>query len=1091
MTLHIIHSNKVENLHDELCYLLKNQPLANPFDIETIVSPSKAMARWMHIRFTQKMGIAAHYEYPMPASWVWQLAGLCLNNVPEQDPLQRDSLAWKIFYFLEDIENNDVFNPLINYLLNDTNTTKRWSLAKKIAFVFERYQYFRPDLIQQWDDGPSSQEDWQGVLWKNITADLDTNRVQLLTQLGRRLSSDNTQQNLPQRLIFFSVSALPPLLFKNIQALARHTEIYFFVLSPSAHYWSDLVSLKRQAKQRLKSPELNDYFITGHELLASWGRQGQIFQDMLLDELDDALSQQHDVYDAEFDRCLLNQLQKSLFNLNDDTINCNADDSIRFNLCHSPLRECEIVHDQCLALLEGNDISPEDILVIVPNMELYAVNIEAVFKKTPDQHRVKPFIPWNLSDSSLHAEDPLIRTFLNALSLPNSRASVSDILSYLDCPQLLRHFKLQQSDKKIIREYIHQAHIHWGFDAAHKADFDVPEMLQSTWQHAQQRFFSFYSVAEKTEYNTIIPLLGFSGSRALVIAQFMHLLESLNNWRKKLAHPRSATQWQLALNQIIDGLFDTAEEDSIQVIRDAIDELVTQSTGAQANGGQHINLHRELLTRWLNDYFSNNQSNQRFFSGGITFCGMRPMRSVPFKVIVMLGMNEHEFPRHNNPIEFDLMASQWRPGDLLMSDEDRYLFLEAILCARKHLIISYCANSLKDNSVKEPSNLVTELWDYLDTFFIDKHDDKAFISKQLSTQYAMHAFSQQNYSEGYQSYNHFWRNVALQLHVNSPENSHEQARQVAYKDGLELSDEIELSGEIELKRLINSLKDPVKYYFNTQLNIRLYDERENDDDEPFDLDALQQWSLKNHLINAHITQQPSSISKLLGQALLPHGAHAQACFEGLENELEEQLEAVQSYLNLTPQSIDLSLLIDDKVTLKGQINNYYPNLGQLLLTPSKFGSKPFIECWIKHCALCAIEQLKAPESSVLSCQDKTLRFTAISKNMAQQFLLNALLIMHHAASDALTILPKASFFYQYFVLIKDEHKAQAEALARWNGNPKNAASLGEKEDDFIALAFKQFYADPSALFNSTAFKEQAHSMYADAFAHCHFDAGLD
>lgn len=1084
MTLHIIHSNKVERLHDELCYLLKQSPLSNPFEVETIVCPSKAMSRWAHVRFAKNMGVAAHYHYPMPSTWLWQMASHVLPNIPEHDPLQRELLTWKVFYALNDHldidhSDNERFDSVNYYLKNDDDATKRWSLAKKIALIFERYQLFRPDMIQQWTQGEL--DDWQSELWHSIRANIDTDRVELTFDLIKQLSTAHESNNIPKRVIFFSVSALPSLMFHAIQALAKQTDVYFFTLSPSEHYWSDLLTLKQQARQRLESPELTDYFTSGHELLASWGRQGQVFQDMLLNELDDSSAQQHEAYDNHFESNLLQQLQQSLFELNDETIESEVDNSLRFNHCHSPLRECEVLHDQCLGLLENDEITPEDILVIVPNIQLYAPMIEAVFKKSFDQDAEKPFIPWNLSDSSLKTQHPLNQIFLDILALPNSRFNATCILSLLDCPELLHKFKLEESDKKIIRDYITQANIHWGIDAEHKSQFNVPKMDDSTWHEAQQRFYTFYAINEIQNIDGVTPLQGFTSSRAHVIAQFMYLLDTLNHWRVKLSYARTMTQWQSDLNNCIDDLFSNNDEGAIQSIRDVIDELVIQSTPNQVSDNQikTENISLRLLTKQLQDYFEQEVSQQRFFSGGITFCGMRPMRSVPFKVIAMLGMNENEFPRHNNPVEFDLMAKQWRPGDLLISDEDRYLFLEAILCARHTLIMSYCAYSLKDNAAQEPSNLISELRDYLDSHFIVANGSDETISTLISTDYAMHSFSANNYSEQYKSYNQFWCSVANVL-----------SSQNETLDDKQSSSELisTLDQDIEISQLIRCIKDPVKYFFNHTLHISLFDEDEIIDDEIFSLDSLQQWIIKDQLIKSQINGHDADEKLNAIKSALPHGAHSQSALYQLISDIEAQFEGIEAYhsSNILTESINLKLT--DNVHLIGQVS-FYEGLGQLLITPSNFGSKPFIEAWVKHCLLCASDLLSMNETSLVVFKNKTLSFKTLSNELALNQLIDLFDVMQQSTHGVLMVLPKCSFEYQLKLKegVEGDEGAQNEAinaaLKVWLGNPKNEVSLGEKEIETVKLAFQSFYDEPSVLFADDNFQSLSNRLYSTALTY--------
>ncbi len=101
---------------------------------------------------------------------------------------------------------------------------------------------------------------------------------------------------------------------------------------------------------------------------------------------------------------------------------------------------------------------------------------------------------------------------------------------------------------------------------------------------------------------------------------------------------------------------------------------------------------------------------------GVTFCSMVPLRSVPFRVVAMLGLGDGEFPRQEHAADFDLIAhgtGDRRHGDRSRRNEDRYLFLEGILSARERLIITYTGQNIRDNSELPPSVILSELLDHL------------------------------------------------------------------------------------------------------------------------------------------------------------------------------------------------------------------------------------------------------------------------------------------------------------------------------------------------------------------------------------------
>jgi len=121
--------------------------------------------------------------------------------------------------------------------------------------------------------------------------------------------------------------------------------------------------------------------------------------------------------------------------------------------------------------------------------------------------------------------------------------------------------------------------------------------------------------------------------------------------------------------------------------------------------------------------------SQRFFGGAVTFATLMPMRAIPFRRVCLLGMNDGDYPRSRKPLDFDLMGRDYRPGDRSRREDDRYLFLEALLSAREHLHISWVGHSINDNSERPASVLVAQLRDHLKSGWrlsgYESHGEKA------------------------------------------------------------------------------------------------------------------------------------------------------------------------------------------------------------------------------------------------------------------------------------------------------------------------------------------------------------------------------
>lgn len=80
------------------------------------------------------------------------------------------------------------------------------------------------------------------------------------------------------------------------------------------------------------------------------------------------------------------------------------------------------------------------------------------------------------------------------------------------------------------------------------------------------------------------------------------------------------------------------------------------------------------------------------------------MRSLPFKVICLLGLNDGDFPRNTKAAVFDLVAKHPAKGDRARRDDDRYLFLEALISAREILYLSYIGRDIRKDEELAPSS---------------------------------------------------------------------------------------------------------------------------------------------------------------------------------------------------------------------------------------------------------------------------------------------------------------------------------------------------------------------------------------------------
>ncbi|MCG6940475.1 MAG: exodeoxyribonuclease V subunit gamma [Thiohalocapsa sp.] len=1104
--LTLIRSNRVEYLLAELARRLVSAPPASVFTAETVVTPSPAMARWVNLRLAASCGVAANVRYPLPASCVWGFARQLLGELPETDPLSIDAMTWRIFALLPELLPQRAFAALRHYLRDDTDGRKRWQLAARIADVFDRCQLYRPGLIRAWmqDKATDSVEHpWQPLLWQCLVAGGETvHRVAVLDRLLAHLDTPAVGAALPARLALFAVSSLPPIFVQVFQALARHIPVELYLHTPSDQFWSDLVSQKTLARRRLAQPDDADLWEVGNPLLGSWGRQGQALQDLLL-EGETALEEQ-DAYATDWPETLLGRLQQDLFALTPVPAGPQAltpDDSVQVHVCHGPARECQVLHDRLLAMFAAEpDLRPEDVLVMVPDIGRYAPDIEAVFDRhrpeaaagdTPDAAR--RYIPWNLSDIAAADEHPLVRVFLQLLALPESRFTQSEVLSYLDVPALAANFGLDADAVAQVKDWLAAANLRWGLDGAHKARLGLPAMAQNTWAQAEERVFAGYALGGEPGgagcFAGIAPVAGVEGGAAVALGGFWRLLSRLEQAATQLAAARPAAVWQRDLSHLLADLFGERDDPDgrLQRIRDAVAELAMEA------GDIDEPLSPQLVRQWLTERLGalTEHRGGRYFSGGVTFCGMRPMRSLPFPVICVLGLDAEAFPRQDRPVEFDPMRRTWRPGDPRKGDEDRYLFLETLLGARRRLHLSYVGRDARNNTERQPSVLLRELLDHIDQYF-SRNDSGEPLSKAITREHALQPFSPVRFLEpddspndqDHRSFDADWCRIAR--HMQQP-----AAAPAAPVDwpAATLPEAPAAMRDITLTQLERFLAHPVRYFVQTRLGVYLRDEELAPDEEPFALDSLAAWQLRTRLLEDRLAERPATAAELSAEGLLPHGAFGDLALSRQERRLAPLEDALAPYAGQRAARLDLDLTFDTDPAgpwrLTGQVGGLYPDLGLLRWRAGRLRGEDRLKLWLAHLARWAVADaslVEDPQPSVLLTeQDRFALRNAPPRAEARARLGELVALYWQGAHRPLPIFPKASFAFAECWDADDpsaRERARKEAGKAWTTSEFSQVA-GDGDDDYVQLMLRDVTGNP---LDTPEFEQLALALYSPLLA---------
>lgn len=901
---------------ENLLVLLDKIQSLSPLPIfaqETIVVENAGMQHWLNMSLAKQRGISMNMRYALPSQYLWKLIRSLASedDVPEQSPYSREVLAWRIDTLLasQQVIEDIAFKTATQYWQQgDDEQLKRYQLACQLADLYEQYLIFRPEWIDAWHQGDFSryhqhdaagmfesndimQNDasWQGKLWFMLVKEQPYNPKELIALAIENLNSNHAlcESLLPHRLSFFGINAMAPLWLSFIHALSEKIDIHFFHLNPCYAYWGDISTEKNAINawiSGLQDSLTKDEEIyqaineqVGNPLLANLGQQGREFMALLyqystinIDVFESVISEQLTV-DKEHlpsEQPILARVQQDILSLSDARIApipSKLDDSILITSAHSALREVQGLHDWLLHQFnQDKGLTPKDVLVMCPQVEQYAPYVNAVFSRGwQDIADEVPPLPCSIADRVSKDAEPLVAAFSELLNLPDSRFQVSSLVSLLRLSAMQARFSITTEDIDKISTWLDVASIHWGLDTEHKRQTLQPSLNNDahtrlpitdsfTWQQGLARLLRGFAFSDtRVIYQDQLLLPNIEGADSELLGKLLLIIEQLQQSAKLMSAPRKASQWQAFLLAMLEELFDDDTDNGLHIVKMAIESLVEYCQHALFE--QDISL--SVLREFLNNHFSQPDPGRQFMVGQVTFCSMLPMRSIPFKIIAVLGLNDGEFPRQRQPLSFDLMASApSQLGDRSRRGDDRYLFLEAIISARKSLYLSYQGRNIKNNKERQPSLVLKELMEYLARGYLWPLLDINHQGGEQSAvrQLPMQAFSVHNYLGKYASFDVNWLKLSgmYQIEDESPRAQVETDRDI--ETSL-------LNTELSITDIVRFYQHPSRYYAQHQLYLYLENDLHTlEDIEPFVPDRLESYLLREALVKNHLSAEPNT-----------------------------------------------------------------------------------------------------------------------------------------------------------------------------------------------------------------------------------------
>ncbi len=720
------------------------------------------------------------------------------------------------------------------------------------------------------------------------------------------------------------------------------------MLNPSEEFWGDLVDPRRRPPGAGDLAYAHD---VPNRLLASWGQPVRVF----LGELYGHAAEYVDAWES------LGAPDTSLARIQADirelveTSNwrCRDDDaSLRVASAWGPMREVEALHDWLLDRFQQDPtLHPREVVVYAPDVAGYAPYFAAVFGAAEGTAR---HLPWALADVPAGAAHPLLAVVEHLLRLPESRFTVSEVVGLLETPAVARRLALDDEALSALRAALRAVHAHWGLDAAMRRELiGVASAGESdaahTWEFALRRLFLGVAMpAQDRPVHGVVPAPLFEGQAAAALGHLQAFIDRLAHWCRLLAADRTPVAFVRLVGEMLDDLLDPADADDAQALEQltvALGELDRET----ADSGFDQPLSLAVLRDDVLARLATGDGRGRLFDGRVTIGALTPMRSVPMRVVAVVGLDSEAFPRAEPAAGFDLIAQDPKPGDRSRRLDDRHLFLETLLSARDSLYLSYTGRSPKDGSEAQPSVVVSELLDYVAAMH-GGGSGRDMLLERLVVAHPLQPFSAR-YFDGsdarLHTYDGDWAGPATcaqAAHAEPPPFC------VAV---LPAPDEAPRS-EVPLEALIRFLRHPTAYFLRERLGITVWDDEETlSDDEPFTIAGLERHRLADEWLERALAGADADSHRALvaGRGDLPEGPFGTGAWRAIADDVAS-LAAT-----LAPRLKDAGTLpVDIEVSggrIVGTLRQVTPQ-GLLRFTTAAAKPKRLLSAWVEHLALLAV-----------------------------------------------------------------------------------------------------------------------------------------
>lgn len=957
MGMHLHRSDRTDALADALAGVLAEPPV-DPFTPDVVAVPTRGIERFLAQRLAGRLGVStdradgvcANVAFPTPSAVVDRVLAQCVGIDPMADPWRPERLLWVVLAALTQAEPAPWARPLRQYLARGAQS-RRHALSEHLTSLLTGYSLERPGMVREWLTGGAgnglggalpSDLGWAPPLMREVRQLVGVpGPAERLAQAAEVLRHTPELVDLPERISVFGATRLPATHLSVFAALAAKRDVHMWLADPCPSLWPQLEPGTGAGTKAFttRSRQLDDSGrLAAHPLLRSLGRDARELGVRLRhgaagplssDTLHPAAGCAHNLLGWLRADILANRLPAAAGrSLRPD------DQSISVHACHGQARQAEVLREVVLGLLANDPtLEPRDIIVMCPDLATFAPLISAAFAGPLDspvgELRVR------IADRTPEQSNEVLGALSSLLELLDSRIGAAALLDFAELPAVRRRLGLSADDLARLRELTVQVGVHWGIDAGHRADFQLAGLSWGTWLAGVDRMVLGVGLSEDglPTFGGTLPLDDIASTDLGVVAAATRLVSELQRARELLTRSQPLRDWVALLQEFTTTLTAPDPAASWQMSA-ALGALAgfSEAAGERADVCLALGDIRGMLARVL----AGRPTRSNFRSGGLTVCGLAPMRSVPHRVIALVGLDDGQFPRSAIRDGDDLTMREPALGERDPRSEDRQILLDAIIAATEHLVITYCGADDRTNELMPACVPVAELLDCLDA---TAHAPAAAgaspirVREQVLTQHPLQPFDRRNFQPGAlrpgpRPFSHDITALAAAVAAASPREP--------LAPFLTTALQWQSPPSLTLAELTRFLVNPAGEFLRGRLALSLKEADDPlDDNLPIEPDALAKWTVGERLLNLTLHgAQPGRLAEVEHlRGALPPGELGSALLRDIGQEVERIAAATQAHrgAGAAGQRLAINLRLPSGRRLVGSVRDIYGSQEELLV----------------------------------------------------------------------------------------------------------------------------------------------------------------